>query len=67
MQKMQTPTSVGDHRGMGDARSGPQLSGESGPDFMMLMSCDPACLSPCDGAIKQDIGATRHAATSDRP
>jgi hypothetical protein len=25
-------------RGMGDARSGPQLSRESGPDFMMLMS-----------------------------
>jgi hypothetical protein len=38
MQKMQTPTSVGGHRGMGDARSGPQLSGEGGADFVMLMN-----------------------------
>jgi len=42
---MQTPTSVGSHRGMGDARSGPQLSGESGPDFMLVMrSREYACL-----------------------
>ena len=35
---MRTPTLVGAIGGWGDARSGLQLSGESGPDFIMSAS-----------------------------